>query len=63
MIKGFFDIKNINYPLSNFSTTLFRILFPSLWRPCMVPHFVINFSDYKIVLSVSLQRVGTKFDL
>ncbi len=26
----------------------------------LVPHFVINFSDYKIELSVLLQRVGTK---
>ena len=32
-LRDFFDIKNINYRLSNLGTTLFRLLFPSLGRP------------------------------
>ena len=55
-LRDFFDIKIL--------TTVYQTLVqPTRYEEALVPAFVINFSDYKTELFVSLQRVDTKFDL
>ena len=47
--------KNINYRLPNFSTATSRLLF-SRYGEALAQHLVINFSDYKIELSISTKQ-------